>query len=401
MKKTIYIILGALIVAGIIFAGFYFRKKSSKQPASGQISQLDSEQVGEPSQYQNQQETSPREEATSEEKFGVVTENQVADYFIDSDNNLTFIEPSGKVMRLSASGELLEISGSQTDNLTGASFSYNGKKALIRFGSSKTPQFSVFDTETKIWQPLPLEFKSVAWSPEASEIIYLAEKGDKKVLGTLEVANPKAKTKELLELYIEDAEVSWPIKDQILIRGKGTALAEESLWSFNVPKKTLAPIFEYKSGLQAIHGGENQKILFFESNINLKGGFLTLFDLTQNKSKRLSFLTLPSKCAFSSEAISIDETSTIQINQEILYCGIPRNSRLFSISTLPDDYLMKKIFTEDNIYKINLENGVISTVFDDYLYNIDVINPRVINKRLFFINRFDQRLYAINLAANS
>jgi hypothetical protein len=64
---------------------------------------------------------------------------------------------------------------------------------------------------------------------------------------------------------------------------------------------------------------------------------------------------------------------------------------------LPDDYYKKAFFTLDDFYSIGLDNGVVTAIFADQNQALDAINPKVFNQILFFVNRYDSKLYAISL----
>ena len=80
-----------------------------------------------------------------------------------------------------------------------------------------------------------------------------------------------------------------------------------------------------------------------------------------------------------------------------LYCAVPRDTQKFDLARLPDDYDKKKLFTVDDFYKIDLGDGSITEVFADPAQALDAAQLQVANQTLFFVNRYDQRLYAISL----
>jgi hypothetical protein len=83
-----------------------------------------------------------------------------------------------------------------------------------------------------------------------------------------------------------------------------------------------------------------------------------------------------------------------------LYCGVPRSSSGFSSAHLPDDYNMMALFTSDDIYKINTVTGAEQVLWSDSTQNIDTSNVKFFNNAVFFINRYDNKLYGITFASN-
>ena len=81
-----------------------------------------------------------------------------------------------------------------------------------------------------------------------------------------------------------------------------------------------------------------------------------------------------------------------------LDCAVPRDQQGLKIAQLPDEYQKNALFTSDNFYKINLADGSLFTIFDDPSIAIDATNMKVVNKTLFFVNRFDSKLYSLNFS---
>jgi hypothetical protein len=151
------------------------------------------------------------------------------------------------------------------------------------------------------------------------------------------------------------------------------------------------------------------------------GGKLSLLNTSGQTLNALTFLTLPSKCVFDiqtqnpPQATSAPTTSsstkstskkgsatpppvvTPVISQEYLYCAVPRDTQRLNTSALPDDYLKGALFTSDDFWRIDLATGDTSAVFIDPNQNLDATDLKIFNKTLFFVNRFDKKLYAISL----
>lgn len=130
----------------------------------------------------------------------------------------------------------------------------------------------------------------------------------------------------------------------------------------------------------------------------------------------MTFLTLPSKCAFSYQPTTASTTtptssssststpsSTVTSTSQAptaflaLYCGIPIDPTELSIAQLPDSYDQLAFFTADAFYEINTETGAIQNIFSP-TESIDASVLHVFNNTLFFVNRYDQKLYAISLS---
>jgi hypothetical protein len=109
----------------------------------------------------------------------------------------------------------------------------------------------------------------------------------------------------------------------------------------------------------------------------------------------LSFTTLPSKCIFGTPGVA---SGTINPSAPI-YCAVPSDQSTFSVARLPDEYDQKVYFTNDDFYQINTNTGSLNKIFSAPTANltIDATRMKIFNNILFFINRYDQKIYALAL----
>jgi hypothetical protein len=418
MKQFLYIfiVVAALAVVALIGYLLYYRSAGSA-PAETQTGAL----PGAPTQSnQSAQTTRPAagqqtpSGAAAGQKFGVVAQNPVINFYVDSQNNAVLIQPDGQIIKVAA-GNSSVLNSVAIPNLIGASFSFDGKKILASFGDPSSPQESLFDVENKTWQPLSQNLQSAAWSPNSYQIAYLANKNGVPVLTVFDPTNANTKPTELATLHINDVALNWLNPNKIIISDKGSAYVTGSVWSFDVKNKTLVPLALNTLGLQSIWNDAAGMGLVFGTKSGGFGGVLSLTDSTTGHIiNALTFLALPSKCVFdvetqnaaaapatSTATTSSKQTKTVTappiILRKSLYCAIPRDSQMFNASVLPDDYLGKALFTTDDISKTNLTTGDTSALFADSSQNLDADILKIFNKTLFFINRFDRKLYAISL----
>ncbi len=364
---------------------------------------------------------------TGGQKFGVVAENQVAAFSVDAQNNTLIVQPDGQVVKI-VNGSATTLNSSPITNLTRAGFSPGGAKIAVTFGDRSNPQASIFDVSSKSWQPLPVGMQSPAWAPSGTQIMYFQKNGDVSTLATLDLTKPNSKPVELAKLHLEDHAIQWISPNQVLFLPKGSAWARDAVWSFDVKNKTMLSITGDRPGIDSIWSGSANRGLVFVADQSARGGKLTLFDTAGNALSGLSILTLPSKCAFDVEvsapaqtppslttpsATSSKPTSSAQagakttptktplppapVVKKFLYCAVPQDSQKLSMSKLPDSYQKRALFTVDNFYKINVDDGSIAQISADQNYALDATNLLIANQTLFFVNRYDQKLYAISL----
>ena len=333
--------------------------------------------------------------ANGSAKFGLVSNELVLAYGIDAQNNALVVEPDGKIA-LIAAGQANILSSSPVQSVQGAGVSYNAQKAFINFGSSTNPQTSIFTASTKAWSPLPAGLISPVWSPSDNRIAYLKNNVNGTVsLTTLDTSKATNAPVTLATFNIQDLSISWPNKSQIVIYDKSSVYAQGGAWIFNLTKKTWSNAVAPTWGFEAAWGGTTSTIaLALSSAVYGQTGSLTLVTPPSTTTQPLNLATLPSKCAFNYETIGTSSTTPPYV---ALYCGVPRNINDYSIATLPDDYEQMSLFTDDDFYRIHLDSGVIDQVFSPGV-DVDATNLRVANHILFFVNRYDNKLYAISLA---
>jgi len=79
-------------------------------------------------------------------------------------------------------------------------------------------------------------------------------------------------------------------------------------------------------------------------------------------------------------------------------CAVPSDQSVLAQKTIPDEYYKRSFFTADNIYKINLDDGVASLLFGVADKEIDVKNMILSGNKLFFLNRANGRIYSSPLS---
>ena len=59
---------------------------------------------------------------------------------------------------------------------------------------------------------------------------------------------------------------------------------------------------------------------------------------------------------------------------------------------------MMALFTSDDIYKINTATGAVQCSGTIATQNMDVSDVKFFNNALFFVNRYDQKLYGLTFS---
>ena len=422
MKRFLIIVGVIIIVVGICFLLYLFTRQGAANPApGGQTGTLPSAPNQNPgtntSSTPGSSVNSPS--ASSSATFGIVSNDPALEYYVDGQNNTTIIEPGG-IVEIITNGQATVISSSSIQNIIGAGFSYDGKKLLVNFGDATKPQTNVFDVATKSWTSLPQGMQSPVWSFSNYQIAYLVNTGNgmESVL-ELNVASTKAQpTTTLLTMAAEDLSLTWVNNGTLLLFDKPSAYTLGSAWLFSVANRTLtSAVFEYP-GMQSIWSNTTSTLgLVFSGSSGNQGGQVSFMNPAGSRQQAITFTTLPSKCVFHGDSLMAIQTAsstpgsasgTPQSAKQAtpaptstsvldLYCAVPRDQQTLAIARLPDEYNQKILFTSDDFYKVSTVDGTLMTIFKDPNQNLDATRLKIFNNTLFFINRYDQKLYAIAL----
>jgi hypothetical protein len=330
---------------------------------------------------------------SSSSKFGIVSNDPSLDYFVTSGNVVELIKPDGTIETISDNTAVV-LSDAVVSNIINAAFSYDGKKAFVTYQLATTTQTSVFDIASKTWSHLPRGIESPVWSPVNYQIAYLTQSdAGAETLSTIDASATTTKPAIITSFQMEDSLLQWPNKNTIIISDRPSTYVAGSVWSFDIPSKTLSSIAYENLGEESMWNASGSALLF-SGGKNYSGGSLTFLD--QNGSLRsLSFATLPSKCVFGPSSAATSSTSSVNL----FYCAAPADQAMFSIVRLPDEYDQKVYFSNDIFYSVDTGSGALAQLFSYSAagLNIDATKLKVFNNILFFINRYDQKIYALAL----
>ncbi len=410
VKNILSVLTIVLAVAILVFGGYYFRGKQESKTVPNQGTGLlpSVQNSGTQNAGAQTQNTIP-----TGSKLNKISENQVLDYFADNGKNVFAIQPDGKVLKIS-DGKTETLSSNLIAGLTDASFSYDGKMIMaFAGGSSSGSKINIFDTAKKDWVLLSNIAQSPVWSPASRQIAFLSPVGGANAVYLVNADNLRPSPVEILRIHAEDLIISWPNASTIFSSDRPNSSWNSSLWSLNIAKKTLSSVISDRPGLETTWSSSSPAVgLAFSSNANGQGGKLKLVSQEGKQLQEFSFLTFPSKCAFYNKLIapasatsSIATTSTPKTSQRpqpqkyalTIVCAVPRDRQTLDNAQLPDAYLQKSLFTSDNFFEISVSTGEIKSVFNDQSKNFDADDVKVFNGAVFFINRYDKKVYSVEL----
>jgi hypothetical protein len=365
MKKYLKILLILLVVAAIgagIYFYFFTDRRQDLQELIGSVFPT-SERTGEL--------PTPGQEVV-ELKLQLSATTPIFDYWINSDGIIYYLNEFGQVIK--RNGETEELLNSQTiSGLNKILPSSDGSAIIAKFNYPSSPIFSIFNTDTTNWQPLPAGTIAAAWSPDSNIIIY----ANGQSLNRFNL-DTNATTK-IIDLTQKEIDLDWVLASTLLISVPPTIELQSSIWSLNLNTLTLTPIIRNEFGLN-IKWYSNSEF-GIKLHDEKRQPIISLIDKTGSVLESFNFVTLPSKCLIEARKI---------------YCAVPTN--IDEGLELPDDYYKKAVYFSDRFYEIDLTGaGVFELVTEAPGWIMDAEHLEIHNNRLYFKNRLDNGLYSLKI----
>ncbi|TSC89791.1 MAG: hypothetical protein G01um10143_281 [Parcubacteria group bacterium Gr01-1014_3] len=366
MKKILLIIGVALLVGGSGYLIWQFMAdQNAGAPASEDIA--------------------TEEPRLKNEPKSVSGESILAYWINKTDGAPFYINSAGQVVKID--GNVAQTVSSQAPkSINSLESSADGTSAIVGFGYPQGLSFTIFNSVNSGWQGLPSGTLAVSWSPtDNNRLVYLRENGTLNRLYTYDVS--LRRSTEVFRTAQKDIEIDWATPDLVYFKERATAGLTGSLWSFNLKTSAFRRVIKDEAGLILKWSSSGQEAIKF-SSLNRQNSLALVNAAGISLGNLANLITLPSKCTFNLDRIEI-------------YCAAPNS---FGSSALPDDYWKRKIYTADNIYIIPLSSeghrplGGALPLFvssDDLIIDADQLE--VHGDKLYFINRYDNKLYSLAL----
>ncbi len=315
-----------------------------------------------------------------------VSDQPVSGYWIDPQTEgIFYLNGEGKVFLINKNknGEDTEIVKQGAGALNSIEVGPNSQKILAAFGDPRSPQWGIFDDIDQTWRPLPGTVLNATWGENNGVLYGIVQNGNVPALASIDISKSDVSTKILIKDFrFQDVRLSFLPPSTLYIIERGASEYSSRVWGVTTSDLSIHPLLDSRNGL-ILNPSDDRRVFFsFQGN-----AFHILDPRTLNTVTPIPFLTLPQKCAFGGV---------------ITYCFVP-NSLNFKNANLPDDYLKSKIFTTDSLYEVNLSNGgTASSDLPKIINNglFDAVSPKFSKGFLYFINRSDGYLYALNLTSD-
>lgn len=384
MKRPLLLALILLLALGLVAFGYFFRSKPGTTPSDTTTGNLPSGSAG----GSGRTPTPPSGPGLPSGKTQLVIDAPIISYHIDRDGGVIALKQNGTIVRMFASKQTL-LSDSELVNIASAGVSPDATRVFVILQGATSKSLSVFDIATKTWKALslPATISHAFWSPTDSRLAYTTEDQGITTVFTIDIKAKTITPKKLFALHGDDFVFSWESPSRIFITTPPSAFAAQPIYYFDVPTQKISLFSEGKLGAEVLWGASSSSGLLFSSATSQRGGVLSLISPSGGAIESFSFITLPHKCAFASHSSGSSTNDT-------LFCAVPRDIPTINRSVLPDDYLKKAILTSDAFLSINLENGVITNLYNGDS-NFDAIALQPFGSSLYFVNRYDNKLYVV------
>jgi|GEM_PF-1480105 len=303
-------------------------------------------------------------------------------------SGIYYLSSDGNIFKVSVDGNDTAITQDGISDIQQIKSSLDGKRVLVKYGTFISPSFKIFNTESGMFESAPTGITAADFSPDGKKLAYFQTSGDKSNLIVKDLVNFKAKLVTVVSIYQKDMDLNWISANKIILTEKPTALYAGKAWSVDINKKTFTklPI--------AINGADGQGLMLnwssngrlgveFLTSADGRGRYLSIVNATGTILANLNFSTLPNKCFVSDPQI---------------YCAVPDN--IPERTTLPDDYLKNAAYFTDSLYLIDATPGSqnpMTMILDGSGAAIDAMSLKFADGKLFFINKYDNKLYALDL----
>lgn len=296
------------------------------------------------------------------------------DYWVNAKTNtIYYLSKDGEVMKTFGDGKDSVVSKQTLTDFNKLIVSPDGTKIIAVLGYPTAPFFAVYDAAANTWERLPSGTISATFDPTSQKIAYLQSSATAGGLYTLNLADKKSV--KIMNLLTVDGDMLWRNKDEILLSQKSATLAGGETWVINLTKKTLNKLTRGSAALMEMWGNDlGLKLVTVDQKFEL-----LLVHSSGAELSTLPFMTIPSKCTFQGA---------------MLYCAVPAS--LPVRANLPDDYFKEKIYALDQIISFDTNTRESKILFDGSS-PVDAINLLVQDKQLLFKNRYDEKVYSLEL----
>lgn len=225
---------------------------------------------------------------------------------------------------------------------------------------------------------LPVNIKNPVWSPEGTQLAYLAPNNTR--LNLVFTDNTGKNPKIVYTTPLRDASVQWATSDRIIFETAPSGLVEGAIFSFSRKNGNFDTIMK-GFGITSKWSPGGSLALVSQTSNQGKKLKLSIYDTAGNELFDPNLATLSEKCFW----FAVKKA----------YCAVPRN--LPANAVIPDEYLRGEINTGDKIVIIDIEKNEIRELFNEKNFDISNLLVTRDEKYAVFIDRADGTVWGIKL----
>lgn len=328
--------------------------------------------------------------------FGIVADLPIISYSTPQEGRVDLVLPNGTVLRIE-NNTTTTLNSAPISNLSAATPSFDGNYILFKFRSGNTSRFSVLNTSTQSWTILPEETTAATWEPKLNSGRLALFTTDSKQISRLVVTdlkNQQNKDQVIITLKAGGLIPYWISGNNIVLTEPESSFVNGSIWLVDINLKTLTPVVQDLPGLMSSWSFYSPWGVMLVADDRQRLASFQIVNILTNESRQVQFSTLPHKCGFADDFSGLEKR-----NASTIVCAIPSNRADFASKQL-DDYLIRAAYSVDVFYLIDAVNGDIMNISIPPGLELDAEKLRLIDRTLFFINRYDQKLYAVKIPSD-
>ena len=277
----------------------------------------------------------------------------------EKDSILFYEKETGKVFEVTLN-DLKEksVSDSPLANLVKTVWAPSRKEVISLFYYPNSSHYKYFNYKTKVSVDLGTDIKSLAFSPDGSQIAYF---GSKESSRGIFISQPNGSSfKKLLPSRLENAEIYWPSDD--LLAFKTDAGGGSELYSLSKTGE-IKKILDSRDELDVKWSKNGSRVLFSQKTESGTGLFYK--DVSSESETTLNISTSASKCDWG-------------IDGKTVICGVPKPST-----------------SGDEIYEINLDGTKKLISSPTSRINTAEIFLSGLENYIVILNSLDNKLYVL------
>lgn len=386
--KKIFIISSVLLLVTLFFLGIY--KLAFKTSSENKITEK-AEEYLENKSKDDKKETKEKTASSNKDQkiYAIASESIVGPVLTEGNKIKYYTQSSGNTIEISLDGQEKKIiSSANLADLKNVLWNSTQDKVITYFNKEGKASFFLYDFNSKESKQLPDGTDSVNWTTAGNQIIYKFYDSKTKKR-SISIADPDGSNwKKLADINFKNVNLAQiPKSPMIAFWNSPNSLETTSLKTVGMMGGETKEIFSGKFGADYLWSPTGEKALV--SSVETKGGTkMVLGSINKNGGEYtdLGIPTFVSKCVWSKDG-------------KIIYYALPTFSK--GSVLLPDEYLSKKVSSQDTFWKMNLVTGEKERVVElnEIKGNFDAQDLFLSSdeKALFFLNRFDGKLYRIDL----